>query len=100
MDQIVPEPELKSLDKGSRSLKFEFRLHSLEWNQKLKNTICTKKATYLLDWLQKRAEPFLHSRYAEARKSAALTMKRLKMQCWENFGHKLGTNCWQANEVF
>jgi len=41
----------------------------------------------------------LHARYAEVRKSAVLTVKNSKIQSCENFGHKLDSNHWQANEV-
>jgi len=36
--------------------------------------------------------------YAQARKTAALTVKKSRMQSWENFGHKL--DYWQAKKVF
>jgi len=31
-----------------------------------------------------------------SRNSTALMVKKSKMQCWENFGHKLDSNYWQA----
>jgi len=48
------------------------------WNQKVKDAIRVKKVAYKA-WLQKIAESSLHSRYAVARKSAALTLKTPKM---------------------
>jgi len=38
--------------------------------------------------------------FAEARKSATLTVKKSKIQSWDKFGHRLGSNYFQANKVF
>jgi len=54
------------------------------WNPEAKDTIRAKKVAYKA-WLQNEAESCLHSRYAEARKSAALAEKKSTMQFWENF---------------
>ena len=48
-----------------------------------------KKEAYKA-WFQNKADLSLHSRYAEARMSATLTVvKKFKMQSWEIFRHKL-----------
>ena len=36
----------------------------------------------------------------KARKSAALTVKKTRMQSWQNFGHEQDSNYLQANKVF
>jgi len=46
--------------------------------QDVKDAIRAKKLDCKA-WVQNKTEPFLHSRYAEARKSAALTVKKSKM---------------------
>jgi len=51
-------------------------------------------------WFHNKADSSLHSRYAEARKSAALTVKKSEIQCWENFVYNLDSNHWQASTVF
>jgi len=48
------------------------------WNQELKDAIRAKKVAYK-GWLHNKADSSLHSRYAEARNSAALTVKKFKM---------------------
>jgi len=60
----------------------------------VKRAIWAKKVVYKT-WLQNTAEPYLHSRYAEARKSAALTGKKSKIKY---FGHKLDSSYWQVNK--
>jgi len=57
----------------------------------VKEAIRAKKVAYKA-WLNNKADSSLHSRFAEVRK--------FKMQSWENFGHKLDFNYWQANMVF
>ena len=64
------------------------------WNQEVKDTVAVKNVTYMT-WIQNKAESSLHSRYAEARKSAALRVEKIKMQ----YGHQLDSNYWQANKV-
>ena len=36
----------------------------------------------------------------KAQKSAALSVKKTKMQSWQNFGHEQDSNYWKSNKVF
>ena len=71
------------------------------WSQVVQDALRTKKVIYKA-WLQEKVESSLHSWYAEARKTAALTVEKSKMQSWMKFGHKVDSNYsrWQANKVF
>jgi len=71
---------------------------TLCWNKERKDVIqATKVACKTWLWYKPSS---LHSRYVEARKFADLTVKKSKMQSWENFGHKLFSNHWQADKLF
>jgi len=49
--------------------------------------------------LQKKANSSVHSAYAETRKFTALTVKKPKMQSWNNFGYKLNSSYLQSSKV-
>jgi len=61
----------------------------------MKDAIQAKKVAYKT-WFQNRVESSLLSRYTEAPTSAALVVKKSKMQSWKNLGHQLHSNFWQA----
>jgi len=61
------------------------------WSQVVQDALRTKKVIYKA-WLQEKVESSLHSWYAEARKTAALTVEKSKMQSWMKFGHKVDSN--------
>jgi len=67
-------------------------------NQEVKDAIQAKKVVAHNDWLQNKAEFSFYARYAEARKSAALTLKKSKTQSCGNFRNKLDKSqvCWQT----
>jgi len=72
------------------------------WNQEMNDAVQAKKVAFKV-WLQNKANSSSHLRCTETRKSAALTVKGLNTQSWENFGHKLDSNHWQewaSAEIF
>jgi len=42
-------------------------------------------------------KPSVHTRYAEKRKSAALTVEKSKTWSWKDFGHNSDFNYWMFN---
>ena len=58
------------------------------WNQEVKNAVLAKKVAYKA-WLQNKFSTVLNSRYTEARKAAALTVKVSKERTWKRFSVKL-----------
>ena len=69
------------------------------WNQDVNEAIRAKKDAFKA-LLQNRASSPLQSRYFEARKAAAQTVKMSKARSWEKFGRQFDSNYLLANKVF
>jgi len=63
----------------------------------LKDAVRPRKAGYKA-WLENIAD--LHLVHREDAKHRSPHHEKSKIRSWENFAHKLNSNCWHANKVF
>ena len=63
-----------------------------QWDQEVKEAIRVKKDAFKT-LLQDRQSSDLQPRYNEPRKAATSAVKKSKEKSWEEFGRRLGSNC-------